>query len=407
MSRAARVRQFIILRMKILWAKIGFLHPTTRGGDIRTLEMLKRLHARHEVHYATPADVSRPEGPARCHEYCSKVHSVPFKPVPKPSPAFFRELLRGVLDPLPVAIFRWELPPFRRLLAEVLEREKFDRVVCDFLFPAINFPSLEGCLLFQHNVETMIWRRLAANAPNPVQRTYLKQQAERMFRFEQKACREARGVIAVSEVDAALMRSMFGIQHVSAVPTGVDTDYFACPAAPRRVADLVFVGSMDYLPNIEGVRYFVREVLPLIREKQPECTLAVVGRNPSPEISALGLRDPRIHVTGTVDDVRPYLWGAALSVVPLLSGGGTRLKIYEAMAAGTAVVSTTVGAEGLAVHPPHDIRLADTPRRFADECLALLENSAERDAVAARAHSLVWREFSWDRVSRRFEDLLG
>lgn len=392
--------------MKILWVKIGFLHPTTRGGDIRTLEMLKQLHARHEIHYATPADPAQPEGPARCHEYCSRVHTVAFQPAPKQSPAFFRELARGIFDPLPVSIFRWEAPAFRKLLANLLAGERFDSVVCDFLAPAINFPSLDGCVLFQHNVETMIWRRLAENAPNPVRRLYLSQQAERMFHFEEKVCREARSVIAVSDVDAGLIQTMYGIERVSAVPTGVDTDYFAAPVEPKRVSDLVFVGSMDYLPNIEGVKYFVREVLPLIRAGRPDCTLTVVGRKPPAEITSLGEKDRRIHVTGTVADVRPYLWGSPVSVVPLLSGGGTRLKIYESMAAGTAVVSTTVGAEGLTVHHPRDIRLADTPQRFAAECLALLENASEREAVAAAARQMVVNEFSWERVSRRFEELL-
>jgi hypothetical protein len=130
--------------MKILWVKTGFLHPTTRGGDIRTLEMLKHLHARHEVHYAAPADPEQPEGLARCGEYCSKVHSVPFQPARKPSPAFFAELVRGVFDPLPVSIFRWRSAPFRRLLDDLLRRERFDSVVCDFLFSAVNLPDPAG-----------------------------------------------------------------------------------------------------------------------------------------------------------------------------------------------------------------------------------------------------------------------
>jgi glycosyltransferase involved in cell wall biosynthesis len=368
--------------------------------------MLKRLHSRHEIHYATPNDLNRPEGLTRCAEYCSKAHTVAFRPVAKPSPAFIGELFRGVFDPLPVGIFRWQIASYGRLLAELLAREPFDRIVCDFLFPAINFPSLKGCVLFQHNVEAMIWRRLAANASNPLKRAYLSRQAERMFQYERRVCREVDHVIAVSDIDARLMRDMYGISRVGAVPTGVDTDYFAPPAPPQvRKWDLVFLGSMDYLPNIEGVRYFVREVLPLIRSARPGTTLAVAGRKPPEEISAMA-KDPGITITGTVADIRPYLWGSAVSVVPLLSGGGTRLKIYESMAACLPVVSTTVGAEGLTVHSPHDIRLADTPDRFAGECVTLLDNDAEREAVACAGRRLVVENFSWDQVSRRFEALL-
>jgi glycosyltransferase involved in cell wall biosynthesis len=228
-----------------------------------------------------------------------------------------------------------------------------------------------------------------------------------MFRYERDICRTAGKVIAVSEVDADLMRKMYRISRVSAIPTGVDTAYFAPPSGVRPEFDLVFVGSMDYLPNREGVMYFVRDILPLIRRKRPGCTLAVVGRNPPAEIVALGERDPLIRITGTVPEVRSYLWGSLVSIVPLLSGGGTRLKIYEAMAAGTAVVSTTIGAEGLTIHPPKDIRLANTPERFAEECLSLLDNAAERADVATEARCMVAENFSWEQVSRRFEELLA
>jgi glycosyltransferase involved in cell wall biosynthesis len=207
-------------------------------------------------------------------------------------------------------------------------------------------------------------------------------------------------------VDAQLMRDMFGISNVSPVPTGVDIDYFARPGNAASESDLVFVGSMDYMPNVDGILYFVREILPLIRARRPDCTLTVVGRKPPREIEALGERDPGIRITGTVPDVRPYLWGASVSIVPLRVGGGTRLKIYESMAAGTAVVSTAIGAEGLLVHPPSDCRLADEPGAFAEECIRLLENTGERNAVAAAGHALVKSRFSWDQVCHEFEEIL-
>lgn len=392
--------------MKILWVKTGFLHPTTRGGDIRTLEMLKKLHGRHEVHFAAPHDPAVPEGLERCHEYCSEVHTVPFQVARKPSVKFFGELARGVVDPLPVSIFRWRCDPFARMVEELLAREQFDSVVCDFLVSSVNLPAPKGAVLFQHNVEAVLWRRLAENSSNPLKRLYLDGQATRMERFEREVCRGARQVIAVSDVDADLMRALYGVDEVAAVPTGVDTEFFAPPRERRPETDLVFIGSMDYLPNIEGVLYFIREVLPRIHRKRPECTLAIVGRRPGAEILALGATDNRVRVSGTVADVRPYLWGSKVSIVPLLSGGGTRLKIYEAMAAETPVVSTRVGAEGLTVHAPRDIRLADAPAQFAAECLELLGDERQRVRVALAARRMVEEQFSWEQASRRFEELL-
>ena len=218
-------------------------------------------------------------------------------------------------------------------------------------------------------------------------------------------CRAAARVIAVSPQDAEVMRNLFGIAAVS-VPTGVDLDYFRRPPQPPRKTDLVFVGSMDWLPNSDGVHYFVREILPLIWQQRPDCTLAVVGRAPSPSTLALARADSRIQVTGTVPDIRPWLWGATASIVPLRIGGGTRLKIYESMAAGTATVSTSIGAEGLDVTHPTNIRLADTPVDFAKQCIDLLKDTRQREFVAAEALHLVTSRFSWDVVAGEFEKLL-
>ena len=160
------------------------------------------------------------------------------------------------------------------------------------------------------------------------------------------------------------------------------------------------------MPNIDGARWFTSEVLPLIRLKRPKTKLVLAGRSPVPELLALRASDPLIEVTGTVPDVRPYLWNAAISVVPLRIGGGTRLKIYEAMAADVPVVATTVGAEGLAVTDGRDIAIADTPGDFAARCLALLDSTTYAAEQAKAALELVTERFSWAQVGRHFESIL-
>ena len=391
--------------MKILWVKTDFLHPTTRGGQIRTLEMLRRLHARHEVHYVAFDDPSSPEGLRRAGEYSSRSYPISHYVPPKASVAFAKQLVRGLVDPLPVAVARYRNDEMRRTISDLRKRERFDSVVVDFLFPTPNVEDLSGCVLFQHNVETMIWRRHTEHASG-VRRMYFSGQAKRMHNWEAEVCRSCGGVIAVSETDARLMEEMFGLRDVGYVPTGVDIEFFRPqPAAPS--ADLVFLGSMDWMPNIDGMEFFVRDVLPLIRRRRPGCTLAIVGRKPTPAIAALGERDSGIRVTGTVADVRPWLWGSAVSIVPLRIGGGTRLKIYEAMAAGVPVVSTAVGAEGLHVSSPENIRLADQPQEFADHCVELLENEAEHRRMSRSALNLVTKQFSWESVTDAFEHLLS
>jgi glycosyltransferase involved in cell wall biosynthesis len=278
--------------------------------------------------------------------------------------------------------------------------------VCDFLFPAQNIPNLADCVLFQHNVEAVIWKRRAAGARNPVERFYLQQQARRMREYERSTCRKVKNIIAVSETDAAIMREEYGAQRVHATPTGVDLEYFSAPAAAPRTTDLVFVGSMDWAPNIEGAEWFVREVLPLIRKQKPDCSVSFAGRKPARSILDLATADARIVVTGTVPDIRPHLWGATVSIVPLLTGGGTRLKIFEAMAARIPVVSTTIGAEGLPVEHGAHLFLADDPQSFAARCLELMDDRETHSRLACAGWKLVSSRFSWDAAAQEFERLL-
>ncbi len=392
--------------MRILWVKGDFLHPTTRGGQIRTLEILKRLHARHEIHYVAYESPEQPEGLSRSHEYCTRAYPVQRKIPQRASFPFIVQMAGNIFSSMPLALSRYRSAAMRQQIQRLLNAFRFDSVVCDFLSPAPNFETLAQCVLFQHNVETMIWRRHASNAPDPLRKLYFRLQAKRMFRWERRMCLAAADVIAVSSQDAALMRELFGVAAVSHIPTGVNIEYFRRPNGVLPKTDLVFLGSMDWMPNIDGVEYFVREILPLIRKNLPQCTLAVVGRTPTAAILALAKRDPGIQVTGTVPDVRPWLWGSKVSIVPLRIGGGTRLKIYESMGAGIATVSTTIGSEGLDVSHPENIRLADTPLAFADQCVELLKDEQERERLASKALQMVTSRFSWDVVVEEFEKRL-
>jgi len=227
-----------------------------------------------------------------------------------------------------------------------------------------------------------------------------------MIEYERTVCTAVKSIVAVSDQDAQTMRDLYGVTRVGVVPTGVDVAFFTPAEEPHPTTDLAFVGSMDWMPNVDGVVWFVDEVLPRIRKKLPQCSVAVIGRKPGREVTKLAERDAGIRITGTVADVRPWLWGSKVAVVPLRIGGGTRLKIYEAMAARTPVVSTTIGAEGLDVSPGENIRIADAPDAFADACIRLISNAEERRRLSAAAWEHVSTKHSWDAAAAVFERLL-
>lgn len=209
--------------------------------------------------------------------------------------------------------------------------------------------------------------------------------------------------LMVSEEDCRTMTRLYGAANVTALPSAVDTDYFQ-PRPPTTNRSCMFLGSMDMLANQDAVTFFVRRILPTIRESM-DVTFTVVGRNPPPAIRRLADGIPGVRVTGTVDDVRPHLAEAQLMVVPLRIGGGTRIKIFEAMAMGIPVVSTRLGAAGLPVVDGRDIVLADEPGDFAAAVRRLMSDDASRRQIALAARRLVESGYSWDRVAARVSTL--
>jgi polysaccharide biosynthesis protein PslH len=397
--------------MKVLWVKSDFLHPANRGGQIRTLEMLKCLHGHHEIHYVAFDDGKNPGGLERNSEYCSRAYPIPHSVPPHRSLRFMGQLFQGLVSSVPIAVERYTSARMRQQIKELLGQEKFDTLVCDFLFPAPNIPDVSRCVMFQHNVESIIWRRHVEYANHPVKKAYFRLQARRMHAFEGAICRRAGHIVAVSEADREAMHRLFGVERISSINTGVDIAYFTPPSSLEAKensvsADLIFTGSMDWLPNIDAAQFFAAEVLPLIRRERPHCRVIIAGRRPTSAVQELAKRDSRIVVTGTVPDIRPYLWGSSVSVVPLRIGGGTRLKIFEAMAAKLSVVSTSIGAEGLPLQNEKDIAIADSPELFARCCLDLLADADLRLQRANQAWELISSRFSWEAVSREFESAL-
>lgn len=400
--------------MRLLWIKTSPLHPLTRGGDLRTYNLLVWLNKRHHVTFlAMVADASQRGGAEMAREYSARSFwaGEPKASLQLSRYRFWLGAWLNLASRLPYAIQRFASKRFCDLIRCTMSREKFDLVICDFLFPAASLPwemkAATGCpwLLFQHNVESMIWKRRAEGKTGLGGR-YWKAQRDRMLRFEEQVCRRFDGVLAVSEQDARIFREEMKLANVlGVVPTGVDLDFFqALPKAPSRAPTVVFMGSMDWYANVDGVQWFVEAVWPLVRDEVPDTRFVVVGRKPPADIQALAATGRNIHVTGTVPDVRPYLRGADVVVVPLRIGGGTRLKIYEAMAAGVPVVSTRIGAEGLGVVHGRHLLLADTTEDMAAEVVRLLRTPALGVELARNALEEVARPCSWAAAAQIFED---
>jgi sugar transferase (PEP-CTERM/EpsH1 system associated) len=405
--------------MRILWLKSDVLLPLDKGGKLRTWHLMRHLAQRHHVTYLSFAEPDqmtadgralRPDLAAGMRDVAARLEVVPRADAGKGSWRFYLDAARHVANPVPYAVAKYRSRAYARKLRALLAESPFDLIVCDFLFPAVNLPQRLPCpaVLFTHNVESEIWRRHAETQSGAVQRRLYAAQHRRMLRYEGRALTRFDGVLAVSAADRQTFGRLYpdaARQPIQVVPTGVDTAFFAPVPSDPAARRVVFTGSMDWLPNEDAMLFFAREVLPLIRAEEPDVSLTIVGRAPTPAVRRLASQQG-IVVTGRVDDVRPYVQEAAAYVVPLRIGGGTRLKIFEAMSMGKAVVSTTVGAEGLPVTAGTHLCLADEPRAFARSVVRLLRDVARRRQLEAAARTLVVEQYDWSAVAGALEDSL-
>jgi sugar transferase (PEP-CTERM/EpsH1 system associated) len=323
----------------------------------------------------------------------------------EPPPAYtLRNLVRGIVTRIPVHVWNQESVAMQRAIAEVLARDPVDVVVAESTFMARyldRIPSEMARIVDTHNIDSLTFGRYVQSLREGPRRWYASATVRRLAGLEAETFRKSDGVWVCSDVDHELARSHAPADRVWTVPNGVDTAWFSPSAVPPAKTDpLLFFGRLDYFPNIDGQRYFTREILPHILARHPELRVSLVGAAATREISELVAQTPALRLAGRVPDVRAWLAGAAVVVVPLRVGGGTRLKILEALSMARPVVSTSVGAEGLAVRDREHLRIADSPEAFADAVLELIENPEQARQIGENGRALVQQRYDWSHVRR-------
>jgi len=395
-------------RPRLAFISPQFLFPNDAGGKIRTTNILRGLKGgAFEIVLVGVASAEqesqwRNELAGVCDE---------FKPW-RPTQA--RSKLRRVLDlfrTLPVNVVQDQSAAGLRAIAEVAGSSDFDVLVFDFVHSAALMPAQlqTVSLCFTHNVEAEIFARHAKQAKNPLLRWVWASQHRKMKAFEAQALRRFNTVIAVSERDAGQFRSAYAVQDAKAIPTGVDLEFFAWQAAPavdtRHPPTVVFTGSMDWAANIDGVRFFLEQVWPLVLQAEPTARFTVVGKAPPAALQQLAKQTRQVEFTGFVDDVRPYVHAAHAFVIPLLVGGGTRIKAFEAMAMGCPVLSTSIGIEGLSADADVHYLKRDDAAGFAAALLDLLRQPSLREQLSRQARQLVEQSFGHRKVAQVFEQI--
>jgi polysaccharide biosynthesis protein PslH len=387
--------------MKILFVSTHVPVPANNGQAIRTSSVVRGLASLgHELTFVSFAPDPAPPTLAPLSACCKDVDLLRgrWKLKNMSHGTDFIGRLLSLLVSRPYSIERFRSRAMRSRIEHHLRASRPDLVVCDSLYALVNLPPTDVPIVLNcHNVEHVIVQRYAQLEENRLKRWYASIESRLLSGAERTACLRASFAMACSEHDCDLLKTIRPDLPVFVVPNAVDTDLLYCEAPPEcdgAAPVVLYHGGMDWYPNRDAVEFFVDRILPLIGEACPDVKVVVAGRNASAPFVDKFRNDPRIHFTGTVPDMAPYVSAATVVVVPLRLGSGTRIKILEACAAAKSVVSTSIGAEGLQLQHGKEILLADSPEEFANAVLSLIQNAALREELGRAARSVILRRYS-------------
>jgi polysaccharide biosynthesis protein PslH len=313
-------------------------------------------------------------------------------------------LIGGLFSQKPFSVLAHRSKPMEQSIDRLLKEERFDLIHYDTLaLSRFNDKGLEmPKVVTHHNIESTLMRRRAQVEKNILAKYYLSLQAERLLNFEKTESGKFGVNIVMSDKDGEDLRKINRNVDIEVVPNGVDTTYFT-PGQAEETTSVIYTGGMNMFANKDAVLHFLEDIWPSIKARKPDVRFYAIGQDPPAELIRISKEDPHVIVTGYVDDVRPFVREAAVYVVPLRVGGGTRLKILDAMAMGKAVVSTSIGCEGLNVANSNNILISDNPTDFSAKTIALLEKPEERGALGRAARSLVESMYGWEIIGKTLQ----
>ncbi|MCI0701950.1 MAG: glycosyltransferase family 4 protein [Planctomycetia bacterium] len=400
------------LNVAVLDEELPF--PLTSGKRIRTFNLLARLADRHRVTVLCHKNPDRAEAinaDEAFREIGIETVVVDRAVPPKSGPGFYARLAGNLLSPLPYSVATHSSPALAEAVRNFAAENPVDVWHCEWTPYAQVLRDGLGSRLAEarwtvmaHNVESLIWQRYTEAADNPMKRWYIRQQWKKFARFERWAYTSASASIAVSREDAELMRTDFGVTNVQVVENGVDVSYFRPQRDVERTAtQMLFLGSLDWRPNQDAATLLLNELLPQVRSAIPHATAIFAGRRPPEWLRSMVKATPGAELHADLPDVRPVLARCGFLVVPLRIGGGSRLKILEALATSTPVVSTRVGAEGLELVAGRDLVVSETPKELVGAMIAAIRRPDELQDTAESGRRHVLARYSWDLLAERLD----
>lgn len=384
--------------MKLLFVTHFFPYPPTDGGHIGYFNPLKYLSRKVEIALISLVTADSIQFVDEMKRYCVDVKTYQLRQLK------YAALVRGLIGVPPGTAAKYYDPAFGALIRRTIDEQDVDLVEFQHLNTAAyhSFAAGRPKILREHNVEYKVWERHADAARGFLEQTYVSSVAPRIRAYEASVASNFDRCITVSDADAKYLRAVAPAARVETIPSGVDVEFFIPADIPRTPYSMVLTGSFEWKPKQHNLRVLLTDIYPRMKAKLPAVTLQVVGKGVPEEILQLSRRLPGVTITGAVPDVRPYVQRAALALNYLESGGGIALKVLEAMAMCTPVLSNSLGCEGISVTHGEDVFLADGAQPFADAAVLLLQNDVLRDRIACGGFRMVKRTYAWDILADQF-----
>jgi polysaccharide biosynthesis protein PslH len=397
--------------LRILWVGHNLAYPPNRGVLQRNYNLLRQAAKSCEIHVlafdqpaSRPVDVSQADCVQALREFCADVTWVGMADGFLASNRYLLAL-RGLISSDPYEIHWMRSTKMAELLRSMLDKLQFDVVHFDTIALAQYRPLVSGCgtVLNHHNIESSMMTRRALNESSMLRRAYWSQHAQKLRNLESKWCPSFDLNLVVSTEDRTELTDAVPNLKSTVVPNGTDIEYFTARPDPGG-ATLLFCGGLDWYPNVDAVRYFFNGIWPKLLRDSPDVEIYIVGRNPPDWLCKLASKDIRLHVTGFVEDARPFFRKATAYVCPIADGGGTRLKILDAFAMGVPLIGTSFACSGLSLKDGEHVLLADSSESFVDQIQRIFADSALRRKLSANARVLVEERYSWDVVGKSLID---
>lgn len=382
-------------------------YPATSGKRLRTLNLMLKAAQRHRITYigrCATGSIEACTAPEFLRSHGIEPILVEHPVAQKSGLAFYARLFANLFSSRPYSVTSHQSEPIRQAVSALAARERIDLWQLEWTayLPMIDAAIPGPRVVIAHNVDTLIWQRYYETETNVLKRTFLKTQWTKFRRFEEEAFRRAKRVVAVSEDDAALIRTQFGQPNVDVVDNGIDRAYFENVQGQRDLTRILFLGALDWRPNLDAVGLLLDRIFPKVRDQEPNARLVIVGRHPPADLVQRASQTPGVELHADVPDVRVFLGSCGVMAVPLRIGGGSRLKILEALACGLPVVASKVGAEGLMIQPGEDYVQAEEDA-MADALVRAIRDPAGMQALAQHGRRLVLETYDWEVLARKLE----